>query len=69
MNENEMWVHAWRAIAVALVCVVLITASCASNTHFQTRKALEAGIDPITVACAFGREGSMTACSISAAKK
>ena len=69
MNENEMWVHAWRAIAAAVVCVVLITASCASNTNFQTRKALEAGVDPINVACAFSRDGSLTACQISAARR
>ena len=68
MNEANIAGTILKWAAVALAGLFLSTAGCVANKDYQTRKALEAGVDPLLVGCSMGRDGGYNSCQIAAAR-
>lgn len=63
MNDNEFWVKVWKVIAIILCVLIVSSAGCTANRHYQTRALIESGkADSLGARCAIDGDGS-AACS------
>ena len=68
MSDEQFYLGVVRAIVLGAVGVIAVIGGCCSNTNYQISQALQAKVDPLQVACAFGN-GGQSDCTVLAAKR
>lgn len=68
MNDDDCMNVFLKCLTAVICTIVVVSGGCVANTHLAISRDLQAGKDPLAVACAHNNDGAADACLVLATK-